>query len=93
MIEVFDPPLYFAWRWERGLPYVVHFYITRAARSLRMARWAMGRLRNYFKRRGLRTLLMNARSGEPRVQHAIEYYFKTKAYAEADEHKFYLVEV
>ena len=93
MTEVFRKPLYFVWRWEQGFPYVVHFYVMKAYRSVKVARICARRLKKYFAQKGFRRIMINARSSDIKIQKAIEYYFKTKPYGEADEHKFYVVEV
>lgn len=93
MIEVFHWPLYFAWRWEHGFPYVVHYYISKDARSLATARSCGKWFKEYFRQRGFTHLLLNARLEDDRIQKAIEYYFKAEPYGDADQHKFYLVEV
>ena len=93
MIEVFDPPLYFAWRWEQNLPYVVHFYVAKQARSFVASLACVKQLRAYFAELGFHRILLNARCEEPRIQRAIEHHFKVRSYGAADAHKFYLVEV
>lgn len=93
MIEVFQPPVYFAWRFENGLPYVIHFYVRRTIRSFPTALKAIREMRRYFRERGMNRILMNARSEEPRIQKAIEHHFRVKPYAQADGHHFYFVEV
>lgn len=93
MIEVLDPPLYFAWRWEHGFPYVVHFYVAEEARTFAVARHSVLQLRKYFQERGFRRVYLNARLEDVRIQKAIQHHFRVKPYGEADGHVFYLVEV
>lgn len=93
MIEIFEPPLYFAWDYSNGLPHVVHFYVQTAHRTPDVARNAAKRLREYFRNLGATYIYMNAMCADKRVQKAIEWFFKVKPYSEAEGHKFYLVEV
>ncbi len=93
MIEVFHYPLYFAWRWEYGFPYVFHYYIAKEARSFKVALQCGRWFKNYFKKRGYQHLIMNAHSEDFQIQKAIEYFFRIKSYAEVNQHKFYIVEV
>lgn len=93
MTEIFDPPLYFAWSIQNGLPYVKHFYVQETARTWRTSLRAAQRLREYFKALGATYIYMNAMCSDTRVQKAIEWFFKVKPYSEAEDHKFYLVEV
>lgn len=93
MIEWLDPPLYFAWRWEHGMPYVVHFYVAKDYRSYRTAVQAITQMKEYFQIRGFKHILMNARLEDTKIQKAIEHHFRVKPYGQADGHQFYLVEV
>jgi hypothetical protein len=93
MTEIFEPPLYFAWNYSNGLPHVVHFYVQESARSWRTSLKAARRLREYFRDLGATYFYMNAMCADKRVQKAIEWFFKVKPYSEAEDHKFYLVEV
>lgn len=93
MTEIFEPPLYFAWNVKHGLPHVQHFYVQEAQRTLDVSRRAAKRLKQYFRDLGATYIYMNAMCADKRVQKAIEYFFKSKPYSEAEDHKFYLVEV
>lgn len=93
MIECFEPPLYFAWRWEHGMPYVVHFYVTKNERSVTTALWSINKMKVYFQTRGFHHIMMNARIEDVGIQKAIEHHFNVKPYGQADGHQFYLVEV
>lgn len=93
MIEVWDPPLYFAWRIEHGLPYVVHFYVAKSSRSFTAMLKSIRFVRTYFKDRGFDRVLINARKHEAQIQKVIEHHFRVKPYGEADGHQFYLLEV
>ena len=93
MTEIFEPPLYFAWEPKNGLPYVKHFYVQEEARTPSVARRSARRLREYFRNLGATYIYMNAMCADTRIQRAIEWFFKTKPYSEAEDHKFYLVEV
>lgn len=93
MIEVYQPPLYFAWRMEHDMPYLVHFYITKAARSFKKAIWAIQYTREYFRFLGFSLILMNVRAEDARVRKLVEHHFRVKPYGQADGHQFYLVEV
>lgn len=93
MTEVFEPPLYFAWEMKNGLPYLQHVYVQKAHRSIATTRAIYRRLKSYFHDLGATHILMNAMCTDKRAQRIIEYFCKVKPYSEADDHKFYMVEV
>lgn len=75
------------------MPYVVHFYVAKEARSFKTALWSINQLKKYFQQRGFKYIMMNARSEDVGIQKAIEHHFRVKPYGQADGHQFYLVEV
>ena len=93
MREVVKPPLYFSWRVEHGMPYLVNFYLKPSNRTFANALAAIRYVRQYFKELGFTHLLMNTMVEDTRIEKAVTHHFRVKPYGEADGHKFYLVEV
>jgi hypothetical protein len=80
-------------REEHGVPYLVHFCVSRESRKHSLARHIVGFFKRLLRSRGECKAIVNAREQDLRLNSLISAYFKAQPYARYDGHNFYLIGV
>ena len=81
---------FYTFRFEHDRPYLVHFCVRQDSRDSRIARTLMKSFKDIFRGR---KVLLNVPMHRYDIQTIVEWYFKTKPYAEKEGHRFYEVEI
>ncbi len=87
---VFDEG-FFTMRIDNGLPAIVHFCVFKEKRSAQSARALAKHFKDTVRGWGFQQAYLHSKKDY--IDRMIQYYFKTKPFAEKDGYRFYKVKV
>jgi len=90
-IETLDG--FFTWHFEQGVPSLQHFLVVKEKRNTKTARELIKKFLSLIKTGGFTQCIIHCRKDNQRLIKLINYYFKTKPYAEKDNLLWFLMEV